>query len=114
MPGIRRGRDRTVSRQHKDSESFSALNTAPIRYAIIEMGSYHDVKVFETCLARCCRKTANVSPDLGKGLTFAKKNAHKWPEYKQAIESCDYSGYSTDEPDWWYISGHHGDYGDGK
>jgi len=104
-----------ASRQHKDSSGYTVLNKAPLRYAIIEMGDYDDAKVFENCLIRNCRKAENISPAIGKGITFKKEKADKWPEYKNAIENFEYSGSSTAEPEWWYISGHHSDgYGDGE
>jgi hypothetical protein len=114
MAETKKEREHKASRQHKNSNRYTALNKAPLRYAIIEMGDYDDVKVFETCLSRCCRKAVNVSPDIGKGITFKKEKADKWPEYKDAIENFEYSGSSTDEPEWWYISGHHAGFGDGN
>jgi hypothetical protein len=114
MTEEKKGREHKASRQHKDSSKYTALNKAPFRYAIIEMGDYDDARVFENCLSRCCRKVENVSPAIGRGITFKKEKAGKWPEYRDAIENFEYSGSSTDEPDWWYISGHHGIWGDGK
>lgn len=114
MTEEKKGRAHKASRQHKDSSKYTALNKAPLRYAIIEMGDYDDVRVLESCLSKCCRKVENVSPAVGKGITFKKEKADKWPEYKDAIENFEYSGSSTDEPDWWYISGHHAGFGDGN
>jgi len=107
MPPKPKKRSASVSRHHDKSKKYNTLNTSPVTYAVIEMGSYHDVKVFHRCMSKCCRKIMNVSPEVGKGLTFARKNAQDWPTYKKSIEDCKYSGRGTDEPDWWYISGHH-------
>ena len=86
----------------------------PIRYAVIEMGDYDDVRVFENELKKICgRKVENVSPAAAKEKSF-QKDASPWTSYRRAILDGDYTGRSGSEPDWWYWSGHHAGFGDGK
>jgi hypothetical protein len=105
----------------KTGEKKIIAKRKPLRFAVIEMGSYADAKVFAQQIHRECRnnkgeedsiekgKAIDVSPDIGRGRTFAGWYAKHWPKYKEAIEKPEYSNSKdkTKEPDWWYISGHH-------
>jgi len=101
--------------RHSSPEGFTTVVRSPIRYAVIEMGDYEDVKVFEKQLEKACRprKTENISPQSYRGKTF-KKSLAAWKDYRQDIVDGKYSGRSSAEPDWWYWSGHHANFGDGK
>jgi len=92
-----------------------------LRFGVIEMGSYRDARIFSKCIKNCCLndkgkegiiekgKATDVSPKIGRGKSFYNYNGGFWPEYKKAIEKPEYSNSKivTEEPDWWYISGHH-------
>lgn len=105
-------KEHSVSRRKK-KKGHNTITPKALQYAVIEMGDYQDARTFETSLKKHIPGTRNISPPNGKGKTFSKKLASLWPDYKKEIEAKGYS-HGTDEPDWWYISGHHASYGDGK
>ena len=99
----------------------------PLRCAVIELGGYKDAKTFLKSIKAHCRyakgskgmkkgDAIEVSPDLGKGKSFSKKHGESWPKYRDAIKAKNYSNQKgkVEEPDWWYISGHHADWSDNR
>lgn len=85
------------------------------RFSVIEMGDYADARECEQQLKRYFKsKVLNVSPASGTGISFSGKRGHEWPAYRKDIRNSVFKDGKSAEPAFWYLSGHHAAFGDGK